>query len=263
MASRSASSGILRTSYTSNPVDLPDSFLKGPPAKPITFTPVPFATSQVKEFAGRTAFMLDNVLSLEECNQLIALAEESSPVQPGESPWKPALVSLGPGLEAAAPDYRNSDRIIWDRQDVVDRLWERCIQAEGVEKTLANVPNSKFIKRGRWQFRCLNERMRFLKYTPGMFFKPHCDGAYCTSIGGKTVETHYTLHLYLNDEGLVGGATGFLSFDRKRRYDVNPKAGSVLIFQHDHLFHEGAPVQEGVKYTMRTDIMYQWEEGRK
>lgn len=40
--------------------------------------------------------------------------------------------------------------------------------------------------------------------------------------------------------------------------DVNPKAGSVLLFQHDGLPHEGAVVKEGIKYTMRTDIVYEW-----
>jgi hypothetical protein len=39
---------------------------------------------------------------------------------------------------------------------------------------------------------------------------------------------------------------------------VNPKAGSVLIFQHRGLFHEGATVRKGIKYTMRTDILYEW-----
>jgi hypothetical protein len=71
------------------------------------------------------------------------------------------------------------------------------------------------------------------------------------------------LHLYLSDEGLVGGATAFSSFDKKRRLDVNPKAGSVLIFQHPLLYHEGAEVIEGIKYTMRTEIMYQWEDEGK
>lgn len=76
------------------------------------------------------------------------------------------------------------------------------------------------------------------------------------------------MHLYLNDsarasatgEGHVGGATSFLSRDGKRRVDVDPKAGSVLIFQHAGLYHEGARLDEGTKYTMRTDILYKWEQ---
>lgn len=88
----------------------------------------------------------------------------------------------------------------------------------------------------------------------------HCDGAYRCVIDGKEGKTHYTLHLYLNGENeedeLEGGATSFLSKDETRRLDVNPKTGSVLIFQHRSLYHEGAIVTKGTKYTMRTDLLY-------
>ena len=39
--------------------------------------------------------------------------------------------------------------------------------------------------------------------------------------------------------------------------DVDPKAGRVLIFQHRKLYHSGDDVVAGIKYTMRTDIMYE------
>ena len=88
----------------------------------------------------------------------------------------------------------------------------------------------------------------------------------------------YTLHLYLNDsagEKIGGGATTFreylfksLMLDRstnihdtdslnmKDQYDVAPKVGRVLIFQHRGLLHSGAEVTDGIKLTMRTDLMY-------
>lgn len=96
----------------------------------------------------------------------------------------------------------------------------------------------------------------------------HCDGAYhYVKKDGTEVQTHYTVQLYLNDsakssttgEGHLGGATSFLSRDEKRRIDIDPKAGSVLIFQHNKLYHEGAEVVSGVKYAMRSDILYRWE----
>lgn len=55
---------------------------------------------------------------------------------------------------------------------------------------------------------------------------------------------------------LVGGATALLSADEKRKYDVECKTGRVLIFQHRRVFHAGADVVRGVKYSVRTDIMY-------
>jgi hypothetical protein len=91
-------------------------------------------------------------------------------------------------------------------------------------------------------------------------------------VDGKVLKTFYTIHLYLNDStaetpagsrditgrnpGLVGGATSFLSYDGERRVDVNPKAGRVLIFQHDGLYHSGDDVVQGVKMTMRADILF-------
>ncbi|OAR01887.1 hypothetical protein LLEC1_08061, partial [Akanthomyces lecanii] len=188
------------------------------------------------------------------------------------------LVNMGGGYEAAVTDYRNSDRIIWDSQTVVDRVWERCLQARGggegesMGQMLSRPPEGRKARKrskscgGEWKFERLNERMRFLKYTEGQFFMPHCDGAYYYAAEGTTFETHYTVHLYLNDSaktsadgsGCVGGATSFLSDDLTRRLDVDPKAGSVLIFQHDRLLHEGDEVLSGIKYTMRTDVLYRW-----
>lgn len=161
------------TEYHSNKVDIPDSFLKGPPAKPITVAHVPFATSAVPEYDGKLAVILDNVLSPEECQQLLQLAEASVPAssEGHTSPWRPALVNVGAGREVAIQDYRNSDRIIWDEQEIVDRLWGRCIQAEGVQELLSQVPSDRKGSSRQWAFSRVNNRMRFLKYTPGQFFK--------------------------------------------------------------------------------------------
>jgi hypothetical protein len=109
----------------------------------------------------------------------------------------------------------------------------------------------------------------------------HCDGTYITPDGRE--RTFYTLHLYLNDsvsanpaptpasaseeaapfpELLIkGGATTFHSRDKARRLDVDPRAGRVLIFQHRGLLHSGDEVLEGVKYTMRTDLLFEFDEG--
>ena len=104
----------------------------------------------------------------------------------------------------------------------------------------------------------------------------HCDSPYAdTTDPDRSIRTLFTIHLYLNDSKaevdgaeLVGGATTFFSNDEKRRLDVHPKAGRVLVFQHRRLYHSGDDVLAGTKYTMRTDIMYEFvpaeeEEGAK
>lgn len=82
---------------------------------------------------------------------------------------------------------------------------------------------------------------------------------------GHVLKTFFTLQLYLNDSvaeagddaELVGGATSFVSSDAKRKIDVDPKAGRVLLFQHRGLNHAGDDVIKGTKYTVRAEIMYQ------
>ena len=269
------SGGPVQVSYTSNPVPIPDDFLTTPPSssRPVSSHPIDFAASPLPEHAGRVAIVLRDVLSPGECAQLIALAEASVPrdssSSSAESAWRPALINIGNGYEAPAPGYRVSDRIVWDQQDLVDRIWRRCAQAPGVAQTLARVPADWRDGDGEWRLKGMNRRMRFLRYGPGQYFKPHCDGPYWyfEEDSGREVRTHYTVHLYLNDskaesptgEGHVGGATSFLSRDGTKRLDVNPKAGSVLIFQHEGLLHEGAMLDSGVKYTVRMDVLYRWE----
>lgn len=96
------------------------------------------------------------------------------------------------------------------------------------------------------------------------FTTAHRDASYGEEVDGKYHESLFTLHLYLNDSkaevesaDLVGGATPFLSRDQKRRVDVNPKTGRILIFQQRGLLHSGDDVTAGVKYTMRTDMMFE------
>ncbi|KAB5554596.1 oxidoreductase domain-containing protein [Coniochaeta sp. 2T2.1] len=264
----------IQTNYASNPVPIPDTFLTTPPpdAAPLTISQIDFAASVLPEYAGCHAIVLDNVLSPSECRTLLDLAEASVPgaEENGEDPWRPALVNVGGGYEVLQPEYRNSDRIIWDRQVVVDRLWERCLAAPGLKEKLGVVEQDVVVlapsrsgRAQRWEFRRLNDRMRFLRYGKGQFFRTHCDAPYREP--GKDIKTLFTLHLYLNDSKqtvgdeaeLEGGATSFYSGDEKRKMDVDPKAGRVLIFQHRNLYHSGDEVVSGIKYTMRTDIMYE------
>ncbi|KAL2258213.1 hypothetical protein VTK26DRAFT_8573 [Humicola hyalothermophila] len=282
----------VQTNYSSNPVTIPPSFLRIVPSSsarlpllsqseeqqqmPITYAPIDFAKSQLPEYDGMYAAVLDNVLSQEECDELIRLAESSVPVGEGEDPWAPAMVNVGEGREMLMPNYRNGERIIWDCQEVADRIWERCLQVRELRELFGevggedrNIFNTVGRRDGTWKFLRVNDRLRFLRYGKGGFFKPHCDGVYVdTSDPSRTIKTMFTIQLYLNDSKaeagpgsttrLLGGATTFLSNDERRWVDVNPKAGRVLIFQHRRLYHAGDEVLAGTKYTVRTDIMYEF-----
>jgi len=100
--------------------------------------------------------------------------------------------------------------------------------------------------------------MRFLCYTPGQYFQPHCDGCFArpTSHPRAGDESRVTVQLYLHDVPEEhGGATTFCrrSGPRVRH---QPEAGSVLLFTQD-LVHEGSLLGRGVKYTVRTEAMYE------
>ncbi|KAI1344725.1 oxidoreductase domain-containing protein [Xylariaceae sp. FL0016] len=256
--------------YRSNPVNIPDQYLTSDPddAKPISFSQLDFAESVLPEYKGCYAVVLDNVLSPSECAQLIELAEASvmdEDKRDGSS-WRPALVNIGGGYEVEVPDYRKSDRIIWDRQDIVDRLWARMVKVPQIQEKLSVISSADVLGPVEYDFYRVNKRMRFLKYGKGHFFKPHCDSPYGekTDDGEGYAQTYFTVHLYLNDSqqevgkgvDLVGGATSFLSRDNKRKLDVDPRAGRVLVFQHSRLKHSGDTVTAGTKFTVRTDILY-------
>ncbi|KAI1491160.1 hypothetical protein F5X96DRAFT_489913 [Biscogniauxia mediterranea] len=260
--------------YRSNRVDVPDDFLRTEPhdSKPITFSQMDFATTELPEYTGGLAFVLDNVLSPSESTKLISLAEASVMEEDkiDGSPWRPALVHIGGGYEVLDAGYRNSDRIIWDNQDMADRVWARLQTVPQVREKLNVLSTDELLggirdRPSTLEYYRINKRMRFLKYGEDQFFKPHCDSSYGerTDDGGFA-QTWFTLHLFLNDSqqavgeeaDLVGGATSFLSLDGRRRLDVDPKAGRVLIFQHMRLEHSGDEVKAGTKYTVRTDIMY-------
>jgi len=102
-----------------------------------------------------------------------------------------------------------------------------------------------------------NERWRFYRYGPGQTFKPHRDGSFMRIKSWE--ESQMTFMIYLND-GMVGGETRFFSdmeqaFRQRPYLSVQPKRGMALAFIHS-IWHEGAMVQSGLKYVLRTDVMY-------
>mmetsp|Transcript_49998 Transcript_49998/g.106343 ORF Transcript_49998/g.106343 Transcript_49998/m.106343 type:complete len:254 (-) Transcript_49998:357-1118(-) len=202
------------------------------------------------------ALVLHDLLSPDECASLIRRAEDQG--------FDDALIQGPEGKQILRQDIRWCRRCIVDDVSLADALYVRIFNAlrgTELEKKITHAPWITFrsSKHGDESDMItavgLNERMRFLKYEPGHFFAPHQDiryvrGAECGDKAGET--SHVTVQLYLNDK-FKGGATRFLS--GKRHYDVKPRMGSALIFDHD-LLHEGSKVVGGTKYSVRTDVMF-------
>ncbi|KAL9000578.1 MAG: hypothetical protein Q9169_000871 [Polycauliona sp. 2 TL-2023] len=237
--------------------------LEPTPGLQVRKTIIDFKETPLLEYDGLYAAILDNVFSREECQDLIRAAEATTNGQ-----WEQAMINVGNGEQKLIPDARDCGRIIWDDRDVVARIWARVkgnLPEIALLQDMSHVTGYGPVKRKEiLHMTRLNERMRFLKYTSGQYFRPHGDGVYVTPDGSE--RSQYTLHLYLNDSDdatsgvqMEGGATRFhsLSSDASKYLDVEPRVGRVLIFQQRGLLHSGDDVRNGTKYTLRTDLMYQ------
>jgi hypothetical protein len=135
------------------------------------------------------------------------------------------------------PDIRNNTRATIDDHELAAMLFARV---------RPHVPEVMF---GGMRPIGANERFRCYRYEAGQRFAAHFDGAFVRDNGERSL---LTFMVYLN-EGFAGGETRFLEWDRAV---VSPRVGTALLFQH-RLLHEGALVVAGVKYVLRTDVMYE------
>ncbi|GBC08919.1 hypothetical protein RclHR1_08490013 [Rhizophagus clarus] len=184
------------------------------------------------------AFIIDNVLTLEECNALINLTENDPNIK-----YEEALLNIGEGKQISAKDVRNSSRYIRDDFIISSQIFNRISHL---------LPQTWKWGNRTFPLSCLNERLRFLKYKKGEYFKCHQDGMYGRDDGSET--SFVTLQLYLN-EGFQGGETTFLNNLLNAKVPVIPKPGRALVFEHN-IFHEGSKLIDGIKYVIRTDVMY-------
>ncbi len=177
--------------------------------------------------------------------------------------YEAATVSTG-GAQVHMTDYRSSDRCIMDSSKVAKAIYDR------VEPYIPRQYKGMHVVESQG----VNERLRFLRYDGGGYFKPHFDGVYTRGNGEKSL---ITIQIYLNGsgsaaaseglEGFEGGSTTFIDpyareedEARRTRVEVVPTPGQVLLFEH-RLMHEGSEVLSGRKYCIRSDIMYAAEGG--
>ena len=144
----------------------------------------------------------------------------------------PVSTSRGPMMR---PDLRNNDRVMFDDAELAGQL---------VDAVRGRVPERL---ENDWVLCGANERLRCYRYRPGQRFAPHFDGAFHRSTDERSL---LTFLVYLNGCS-AGGSTRLIDLE----LEVHPAPGLGLVFNH-HLLHEGAPVLEGVKYVVRTDLMF-------
>lgn len=111
----------------------------------------------------------------------------------------------------------------------------------------------------------LNDRFRVYRYEAGQRFFPHVDVRTRIPEG----ETRASLMIHLNDR-FEGGETRFFEekdkrsrcgegrgrkFNNRVRFALRPAIGSVVVVDH-LLLHEDSEVTAGVKYAVRSDLVY-------
>ena len=172
---------------------------------------------------NESAFSIHGLLTKAECDEWIKRAENSG--------FEDAPISTSLG-DQVQKNVRNNARVILDDKEWAEKIWMRMseIQFPGFES---------------WEPSNLNERFRIYRYQKYQEFRSHSDGKFHLS---EMEESKLTFIIYLNDE-YQGGSTNFDDFV------AWPETGMGLCFDHS-LRHEGSMVLDGVKYALRSDIMY-------
>jgi hypothetical protein len=150
---------------------------------------IDFDAAGLHDYNGCYAVVLDSLFSEAELSAFLAEAEASSP-------WEIAQVNAG---QYAYTDtsYRNGERIIYDSFELSEKIFEKIRphlkDIEEIEQPTYLNGVEKAVQ--KWRMVRLNERLRFLRYPVGGFFrgrcssfdyfidsnsylKGHCDGVY-------------------------------------------------------------------------------------
>ena len=169
-------------------------------------------------------FLIEGFLTEAECDHYINLSQEKV--------FEEAKINVF-GRQQMNKGVRNNDRLM---------IFDERIAEELFKKAAAFLPQ----EHDGHELLNFNEMLRIYKYAPGQQFKMHRDGSY---IRNEKEKSFYTIMIYLNDD-FEGGETEF-----ENLFTVAPKKGTALIFHHP-LRHEGKTLISGIKYVLRTDIMY-------
>lgn len=172
-------------------------------------------------------FTVPEFLTPEECDRHIAHSEAMG--------YDDAPITTSVGF-VMRKDVRDNLRVMHDDVELAAQWYERL---------------ESFMPANRlgWHVCGLNERFRYYRYDVGQRFAPHFDGCFRRS---KVEESLFMI--YLNDD-FDGGETKFYLQNGRLRASVKPERGMALVFWHLQL-HEGAPVEKGRKYVVRSDVMY-------
>ncbi|EFC49721.1 P4Hc domain-containing protein [Naegleria gruberi] len=152
-------------------------------------------------------------------------------------------------------EHRNAMRELVTDNKLADLIFNRLKNKIDLDQIGKSIAPYGLDSRGRWVACGVNECMRFSKYEKGEYFKIHTDGQFRRSENERSI---YTLLIYLNQD-FNGGETKFFSDPNDDTFNLHhtlkPSVGKLALFNQD-FYHEGCSVISGIKYILRTEIMY-------
>jgi hypothetical protein len=191
------------------------------------------------------AFALSSVLTGQECQQL-----RNASTKLGYRPDHPTNLEKPTGIDSCE----------WMVDDSIrDVLLERVKQFLPEEMAGAKLHS-------------INPRWRFFRYGQECVYRPHIDGSWPESRmneqgeyecdeSGQT-KSYFTFLIYLSDD-FEGGETRYYfaspGGNGMTARGVIPQKGAVVVFPQANTasyIHEGSAVTKGIKYVVRTDVLY-------
>ncbi len=115
---------------------IPPKFLQSP-APDLRLHTINFDEHGLDGLSGYWAWILDGVLSIDECNQLIS----SSKIRFDHGHWDRVLSTEDENWQRVGELTRKCDRAFWDLDFVWDRIWKRIEGAVPQVKVLKEIPS--------------------------------------------------------------------------------------------------------------------------
>lgn len=187
--------------------------------------------NNIELIPNKILLSVKNVIEPHICKNIIDITENIG--------YKPvSLYTDKDGVEHFDDNSRKGLRCIIDDYNFANKLEE--IIFEYIPKTYNNM-----------KYDSINPRFRYLKYDNCGYFARHSDSPY--TVDGKT--SLITILIYLNSEYTGGYTTFFKDVDDRRGFILVPETGMICLMDQT-IGHKVPPIIKGIKYVVRTELMY-------
>lgn len=225
-----------------------------------------------RNLSGNKLFTIDDILSKEECEKLINIANIKG--------WNDSSPSGGGHGRTGNEDARDNKFCVFNDEKLSKDLMNRIEQylPENLEFLGKNVYFNSVTNGKEWKPKFVYDKIRIYKYHEGTSFPEHLDYKVKRNVVKNDKEyiqqSFLSLLVYLNED-FDGGQTGYwpdhngihCRFLRNVEKQCNVKDHQVLItpktgmavIQDQNILHEGLPTTKGIKYILRTDIIHERE----